>query len=291
MSNAGQAVWRDYDQAALDAQYNNRKRFPDYVARFEAWRQLSARARAALDARLELAFGDQPSERLDLFPAPLGEAPLYVFVHGGYWYSLDKSDFSYVAAGMVPNGVSTAVTNYVLAPNADMDEIVRQNRAALAWLWRNARELGIDRERIYVTGHSAGGHLAAMLLATDWPRFGAGLPADLVKGACAISGIFELEPIRLSYLNQTLRLTPEMAARNSPALLSYPCRANLLLVLGEDESAEYHRQSQDMAAKWRALRYPCEYCVPDRLDHFTIVDSLGDPAADLVRRQLQQMPG
>jgi arylformamidase len=290
MSATTGAVWRDYDQAGLDAQYNNRKRFPDYVDRFKAWAQWSEAARAALAGRLDLAFGNQPSERLDVFPAAQKNAPLYVFIHGGYWYSLDKSDFSYVARGMVPNGVTTVVNNYVLAPHADMDEIVRQNRAALAWAWRNAAELGADRSRIYVTGHSAGGHLAAMLLATDWRRFGDDLPTDLVKGACAISGLFELEPIRLAYLNQTLKLTREMAARNSPALLDYPQSAPLFVVVGEDESAEYHRQSEHMAAKWRERGYPCEYLVPRGLDHFAIADCLVDPAADLVRRQLAQMP-
>lgn len=286
MSAVPGAVWRDYDQAGLDAQYNNRKRFPDYVERFKAWGQWSAAARAALGGRLDIAFGEQPSERLDVFPAKHPGAPLYVFIHGGYWYSLDKSDFSYVAQGMLPNGVTTVVNNYVLAPHADMDEIVRQNRAALAWLWRHAAELGADRNRIYVTGHSAGGHLAAMLLATDWRRFGDDLPQDLVKGACAVSGLFELEPIRLSYLNQTLKLTPEMAARNSPASVDYPHAAPLFLVVGEDESAEYHRQSEHMAAKWRSLGYPCEYLVPPSLDHFAIVDCLIDPQADLVQRQL-----
>jgi len=290
MSAPAGAVWRGYDQESLDAQYNNRRRFPDYIARFEAWAQWSTATRTALDARLDLPFGDQPSERLDVFPAARSGAPLYVFIHGGYWYSLDKRDFSYVARGMVPNGVTTVVNNYALAPNVDMDEIVRQNRAALAWLWRSADELGADRDRIYVTGHSAGGHLAAMLLATNWRRFGDDLPSDLVKGACAISGLFELEPIRLAYLNQSLKLTPEMAARNSPALLDYPRPAPLFLVVGEDESTEYHRQSEHMAAKWRDLGYPCEYLVPRQLDHFAIVDCLIDPDADLVRRQLEQMP-
>jgi len=290
MSAAAGAVWRDYDQAGLDAQYNNRKRFPDYITRFEAWGKWSTRTRTLLNARLDLAFGNQACERLDVFPAKQAGAPLYVFIHGGYWYSLDKSDFSYVAEGMVPHGVTTVVNNFVLAPHADMDEIVRQNRAALAWLWRNAGQLGADRERIYVTGHSAGGHLAAMLLGTDWRRFGDDLPADLVKGACAISGLFELEPIRLSYLNQTLNLSAEMASRNSPAQLDYPRAAPLFLVLGEDESPEYHRQSEHMAAKWRALGYPCEYLVPRQLDHFAIVDCLIDPGAELVRRQIEQMP-
>jgi arylformamidase len=290
MSAMAGAVWRDYDQAALDAQYNNRKRFPDHVDRFKAWAQWSAAARAALAGDLDLAFGGHPSERLDVFPAAQAGAPLYVFIHGGYWYSLDKSDFSYVACGMVPHGVTTVINNFVLAPHADMDEIVRQNRAALAWLWRNASALGADRNSIYVTGHSAGGHLAAMLLATDWRRFGDDLPPDLVKGACAISGLFELEPIRLAYLNQTLQLTPEMAARNSPSLLDYPRSAPLFLVVGEDESAEYHRQSEHMAAKWRDLGYPCDYLVPRGLDHFAIVDCLIDPGADLVTRQLARIP-
>jgi len=284
------ALWRGYDQAALDAQYNNRRRFPDYVDRFKAWADWSRATRETLPARLDIAFGPAASERLDVFPAEGHGAPLYVFIHGGYWYSLDKSDFSYVAEGMRPHGVTTAVNNYALAPAADMDEIVRQNRAALAWLWRNARDLGADPGRIYVTGHSAGGHLAAMLLATDWPAFAPGLPADLVKGACAISGLFELEPIRLSYLNRTLKLTPEQAARCAPALQAYPLPAPLFLVVGEDESAEYHGQSEDMAALWRGRGYPCDNLVPEDLDHFAIVDCLIDPDADLVRRQLAHMP-
>ena len=289
------AVWRGYDRTALDAQYNNRKRFPDYVGRFAAWAEWSAATRARRSGRLDAAFGGAPSERLDVFPAE-GDggdgdgAPIWLFIHGGYWYSLDKSDFSYVADGMAPHGVATAVNNYVLAPHGDMDEIVRQNRAAAAWLWRHAAEFGGDPNRIYATGHSAGGHLAAMLLATDWPAFGADLPPGLVKGACAISGLFELEPLRLSYLNDTLRLDAAMAARNSPALLDYPRPASLFVVVGEDESDEYHRQSRDMAAKWRRLGHPCAELVPKDLDHFAIVDSLIDPDADLVRRQLANMP-
>ncbi len=283
------AAWRGYDRAALDAQYNNRRRFPDYVTRFAAWAEWSAETRTRRHGRCDIAFGGQPIERLDVFPAGAG-APIWLFIHGGYWYSLDKSDFSYVADGMAPHGVTTAVNNYVLAPHADMDEIVRQNRAAAAWLWRHADSFGGDRNRIYATGHSAGGHLAAMLLATDWPSFAGDLPPDLVKGACSISGLFELEPLRLSYLNETLRLSEEMAARNSPALLDYPQSAPLFVIVGEDESPEYHRQSADMAAKWRRLGYPCETLTPNDLDHFAIVDSLIDPDADLVRRQLAHMP-
>jgi arylformamidase len=184
----------------------------------------------------------------------------------------------------------TAVTNYALAPEVDMDEIVRQNRAAMAWLYRHAAEYGGDRHRIYACGHSAGGHLVCMMLATDWPAFSPGLPQDVVKGACAISGLFDLEPIQLSYLNEVLRMTPKSAARNSPLQQTYVTKAPLLLVLGADESDEYHRQTSMMAAFWRQRGAPTKVVIPDNLDHFTIVDSLIDPAADLVHKQLAHFP-
>jgi arylformamidase len=244
-------VYRGYDQQGLDSQYNNRARFPNYIEHFNAWQEWSRAARAALPGALDLAFGNKPEERLDLFPAAAEDAPLYVFIHGGYWYSLDKSDYSYVAQGMRRHGVATAVNNFGLAPAHDMDEIVRQNRAALAWLWQNAAAHGYDRNRIYVAGHSAGGHLAALLMATDWPRLAPGLPADLVKGACAIGGIFDLEPIRLSFLNEKLHLTPEQVKRHSPLRCRYAGSGPLLLIVAADESEEFQRQSHEMAAFWR----------------------------------------
>jgi arylformamidase len=190
---------------------------------------------------------------------------------------------------MRPHGLATAVNNFGLAPDWDMDAIVRQNRAALAWLWRHAAAHGGDPGRIYVAGHSAGGHLAAMLLATDWPAFEPGLPADLVKGACAIGGIFDLEPIRLCYLNDTLHLTPEQVARHSPLRQRYPVAAPLLLVVAKDESPEFHRQSKEMADFWRGLGYPVDLVVPDGLDHFDVVNQLRDPDCDLVKLQLDHM--
>ena len=283
-------VYRDLDQQALDAQYNNRRRFPDYKERFNAWTEHSVKTRAALEGHLDVAFGPRPKETLDIFPADGKGAPVYVFVHGGYWFSLDKTDCSYVAQGMQPHGVMTVVNNYDLAPTVDMDEIVRQNRAAIAWLYRHAAEYGGDPDRIYVCGHSAGGHLACMMLATDWPTFAPGVPQDAVKGVCAISGLFDLEPIQLSYLNDTLRMTPEMAVRNSPVQQSYATQAPLLLIVGADESGEYHRQTHLMADFWRARGAHTEVIVPENLDHFSIVDSLYDPAAELVHKQLGQFP-
>ena len=284
-----EAIYLDYDQAALDAQYNNRARFPNYVDHFNAWRTWSEATRSRTAHVLDVAFGPSPEEKVDVFPAKRPGAPLYVFIHGGYWYSLDKSDYSYVANGLRPHDVTTVVNNFGLAPAHDMDEIVRQNRAALAWLWRHAGDYHADPDRIYVAGHSAGGHLAAMLLATDWRAFGAGLPRDLVKGACAIGGIFDLEPIRLSFLNKTLRLTPGHVARHSPLRQTYPVRAPLLLVVAADESDEFHWQSRDMAALWRRIGHPVDLVVPDKLDHFDVANQLRDPTCSLVDLQLNHM--
>jgi len=282
-------IYLDYDQAGLDAQYNNRLRWPDYKEHFANWRTWSEATLGKLPAHLDLAFGPDPMEKLDLFPAESEGAPLYVFIHGGYWYSLDKADYSYVAEGMRPHGIATAVNNFGLAPDTSMDEIVRQNRAALAWLWRNAHTYGADPGRIYVCGHSAGGHLAVMLLATDWPAFGAGLPKDLVKGACAIGGLFDMEAIRLSYLNKTLKMDKLEAARNAPLLQRYPVSAPLSLVVAVDETPEYHRQSQAMADLWRGLGYPVELLVPQGLNHFDVANQLIDPTCDLVKVQLAEM--
>ena len=283
------AVFRQYDQAGLDAQYNNRARFPNFVEHFTAWGQWSEATRRSLPAAIDLAFGPSAMERLDIVPAAEPRAPLTVFIHGGYWYSLDKSDYTYTAEGMRPHGVATAINNFGLAPDYDMDEIVRQNRAALAWLWRNAAKYGFDPDRIYAAGHSAGGHLAAMLLATDWPAFSPGLPRDLVKGACAIGGIFDLEPIRLSYLNGKLHLTPGQVERNSPLRLTYPTAAPLLLVVAADESDEFHRQSREMLEFRQGLGHPAELVVPEGLDHFDVVNQLRDPACGLVKLQLDHM--
>ncbi len=282
-------IYLDYDQAGLDAQYNNRLRWPDYKEHFANWRKWSEESCAKLPCHRDLAFGPGPMEKLDILPAEKQNAAIVVFIHGGYWYSLDKADYSYVAEGLRPHGIITAVNNFGLAPDTSMDEIVRQNRAALAWLWRNARTYGADPDRIYVCGHSAGGHLAVMLLATDWPAFEPGLPKDLVKGACSIGGLFDMEAIRLSYLNKTLKMSEEEARRNEPLSQAYPVKAPLSLVVAIDETPEYHRQSEAMAKLWKGLGYPVDLLVPPGVNHFDVVNQLRDPNCELVKVMLAEM--
>ena len=232
MPTMGTPIYLNYDQDELDAQYNNRVRFPEYVEHFKNWRAWSDQARNDFEVILDVPFGEDPNERLDIFPTASAGAPIYVFIHGGYWYSLDKADYSYVARGFLPHGIMTVVINHGLAPDFQMDEIVRQSRAALAWLWHHADDYGGDRNRIYVAGHSAGGHLAMMQLATNWSETDDDIPPNIVKGVCTVSGIFDLEPIRLSYLNRPLRMGAEEAYRNSPLSLDYSVKTPITMVVG-----------------------------------------------------------
>ena len=280
------AVYLDYDQAGLDAQYNNRERFPFYIDYFNKWPEWSQRTRERMGGHLNVAYGDDPAETLDIFPAAEAGAPVHVFIHGGYWYALHKDDFSFVAEGLVPNGVTSVIVNYGLAPTYRMDEIVRQNRAAIAWLWRHIARLGADPDRIYVCGQSAGGHLLGMLLATDWPAFSEGLPRDPIKGGCSTSGLFDLQPIRLSYLNQHIHLDEAEAERNTPLRAHFEAATPLMIVVGEDESAEFHRHNREMAARWRTLGYPLEFVERKGEHHFAVCDAMIDPHSDLVQAQL-----
>jgi arylformamidase len=282
-------IYLGYTKEELDAQYNNRARYPEYTGYFDNWLAWSEATRKALPGKLDVAYGDLPCETLDIFPAEQPGAPIQVMVHGGYWYSLDKHHDSFVAEGFRPNGVTTVVINYGLTPDYDMDEIVRQNRAAVAWVWRNGRDFGGDPDRIYSIGQSAGGHLVLMLMATDWPAFGEGLPKDLVKGGVSISGIYDLEPIRLCYLNDKVGLDEAMARRNSPVHQSYPISSPLMLVSGDIESDEYARQAEIMEAVWDKRGYPHEHLKLPGFNHFTMAHQLREPDSELTRGVLRQM--
>ena len=279
------ALYRNYDRAGLDAQYFLRGRVREHPEYFRRWAEDSAAVRRTRPCRLDIPYD---GERLDLFPAERAAAPCLLFIHGGYWQALDKSDFSFLAPAFQDAGIAVAVVNYTLAPKAGMDEIVRQNRAAVAWLYRNAREYGIDPARIHVAGHSAGGHLTAMVLATDWAAFE--LDRNPVRGACAISGLYDLEPIRLCYLNDVLGLDAAAVERNSP-LHHLPKRSPpLILSVGTAETDEFLRQQEGFAAAWRAAGLSLE--IADQLgdNHFDVVGRLGQESA-LHRAVMRQISG
>ena len=280
------ALYRNYDKAGLDAQYFLRARVPEYPEYFRRWAEDSAAARRTRPCRLDLRYD---VETLDVFPAERTPAPCLLFIHGGYWQALDKSDFSFLAPAFQDAGVAVAVVNYTLAPKAKLDEIVRQNRAAVAWLYRNGRDYGIDPARIHVSGHSAGGHLTAMVLATDWAAFG--LDHNPVRGACAISGLYDLEPIRLGYLNDVLGLNAAEAERNSP-LHHLPKRSPpLILSVGTGETDEFLRQQADFAQAWREAGLPLSIADQPGDHHYEVVNRLGQPKSLLHQAVMRQISG
>ena len=280
------ALYRGYDKAGLDAQYFLRARVPNYAEYFRRWKDESAAVRRARPCRLDLAYD---VEALDLFPAGTRMAPCLLFIHGGYWQALDKSDFSYLVPAFQDAGVAVAVLNYTLAPKAKMDEIVRQNRAAVAWLHRNAGAYGIDPGRLHVAGHSAGGHLTAMILATDWA--GLGLDHHPVRGACAISGLYDLEPIRLCYLNEVLGLDAAAAERNSPLRHLPRHSPPLILSVGTGETDEFLRQQAEFATAWRGAGLALEIADQPGDHHFEVIDRLGQPGTPLHQAVMRQISG
>jgi len=289
---SGTPIYRDYNQDALDLQYNARIAVPDHAPLIAAWSSDSVRTRQELACRLDVAYGSSPDETLDIFPTDAatfpGLAPVQVFFHGGYWRAFHKDDFSFVARAFAPEGAAVVVVNYALIPTVNMDELVRQCRSALAWTHSNATSFGGDAERVFISGHSAGGHLVATMMATDWPAFG-GLPGDIIKGGCSMSGLFDLEPLRLSFLNADLHLSANDVARHSPLRLEPRAAAPLILAVGGDEGEEFHRHGAELAAAWRAKGTDCQIMDMAGLNHFNIIDGLRDPGNVLAQAIHRQM--
>ena len=268
------------DPTWLDAQYNNRARVPDHAAVMARWAQASALARSgAATAQLDLRYGEGVGETLDIFPAARPNAPVLVFIHGGYWRGLDKADHSFVAPSFNADGVAVVVPNYALCPAVSIEHITLQMAAAVAWVWRHAARFGGDPSRIALVGHSAGGHLAAMLLCCRWKEVDDELPAQPVSGALALSGLYDLEPLRHTPMLQAdLQLTPSSVARLSPAFFPRPKRTKLYAAVGLDESDEFLRQNTLIRDVWGPTAVPVCETVPGS-NHFTVLNELANPAS------------
>ena len=269
------------EPAWLDAQYNARASIPEHAEIFTRWSADSAAARAGTVASLDLRYGDGPNESLDVFHAAEPGAPVLVFIHGGYWRALDKREQSFLAPALVAGGAMVVLPNYALCPAVSVATIALQLTRALAWVHRNAADFGGDPQRIVVAGHSAGGHLAAMMLACRWRDVGGDLPPDLVKAALAISGLFDLEPLRRTpFLQPDLRLTPADVRRLSPARFAPPARGRLYAVVGGAESEEFRRQNRLIRNAWGEAVVPVCEAVPG-FHHLSVLDGLADPRGRL----------
>ncbi len=259
----------------LEGEYNNRARVPDHPQIFERWRKASARFRDRANATLDLSYGPADRHRLDLFHAESARGTV-VFIHGGYWRSLDKSDFSFVAAPFVDVGLSLAAFNYQFCPQVTLTEVVADCRHALAWLLHHGAAHQMPLERIALTGHSAGGHLVTMLLATDWSRLG--IDARRIVGGAALSGVYSLSPLLQVSMNADLRLDPAQARMLSPVMLQPAVSAPLHLAVGGDDTDAFRRQSHDLQQAWPGCVSACE--TVDGCNHFTIVDNFVQPGSN-----------
>lgn len=269
------------DGAWHDRMYNNRELVPTFADFLGRWARESEQARASGPCELDLRYGAAPGETLDVFPAPHADAPVLVFIHGGYWRALDKKDVSFVGPAFTRDGACVVIPNYDLAPAVTVPQIVLQVARSVAWTWQNIGRHGGDRRRIVVAGHSAGGHLAAMMAACLWPQLDAALPKDVVRSALAISGLHDLDPImQTPFLQGDLRLTPQQVAQASPARLPAPRQGMVYSVAGGEESSEYHRQCRLLHEAWGARRVPVCEMLPG-LNHFSILDALVDPSQRL----------
>jgi len=265
----------------LEREYNPRTQIANVAEFFERWKSQGRETRASLRSRLDLAYGPSSAETLDYFPAAAGNSPVLMFIHGGYWRAFDKTDFSWVAPAYVAAGISVAVLNYGLAPATPIREIVQQIRRACAWTFNNAESLGVDRQRIFCAGHSAGGHLTAMMLATEWPALSSELPPRLLAGAFSVSGLFDLVPLtHAEFLRRDLGLDDEGARALSPAALELRDGAPLLRAVGALESGEFHRQSHLIARHWPSACIAALIDVPGR-DHLSVCDAFATPGTVL----------
>jgi arylformamidase len=271
-----------FSSADFDAQYNLRAGRPNYEATvIPGWSTDSEAARATSDCSLDIRYGHGEKQKLDVFRCSDVRAPTLVYFHGGYWQRGDKSIYSFITPPFNDAGINVVVVGYDLCPSVTITRISVQAREAVAYIWRNATNLGVNCDRITVMGHSAGGHITQMMMATDWPAFGEGLPADLVKSGIPVSPLSYLEPVRLTEaLNAGIRMDPDEADAESPMTHHPPVtNAPQLVVVGGAETDEFHRQARMYVETYgSAERSIGLYIVPD-VDHFDELNVLVDPSS------------
>jgi arylformamidase len=285
----GPRVWRDLDQAELDAAYDQAAWAPNREQLLRRHGAQSDAVRARLGAPLRYAYGPTPVESLDVFVTPIVGAPINVLIHGGAWRAGLARNYAYVAELFVRAGAHLVVPDF--APVQDVGgslmRMAEQVRRAVAWVYRNARRFGGDPARLYVSGHSSGGHLAGVILTTDWRELD--LPADVVKGGLCSSGMYDLEPVRLSARSSYVKFTDEMEEALSPQRHLDRLNAPVIVSHGTLESPEFQRQARDFAAAVEAAGKPVELLVGDDYNHFEIFETLATPYGLLGRAVLEQM--
>jgi arylformamidase len=276
------------DAAWYESQYRNRLAVPDHPRIFERWDAASEEARRTPGFRADLRYGQHEMQTLDLYAAQGECRAAFLFLHGGYWMALDKREHGFAALELTRHGVTVLVPNYALCPAVTIEEIVRQVLEAGAWLYRNAPELGVPRGNLYISGHSAGGHLTAMALAAPWPQFASDLPARLFSAGLSISGIYDLRDlVNVPSVNANVRLDLDTARRVSPMFMAPASDAPLYLAVGGDELPPFRRQQEEFGRAWKPV--VAENDVLPGENHYSILLQLLDPASRLFRSAATMM--
>ncbi len=264
-------VYKEYNQLTLDNQYNNRLNAPDHEMHLQRWELLSREAEKKYPVVKNIPYGELPDEKLDIFPSEKPNAKTLVFIHGGYWYKHTAADFYLIAEAFRSYGITTVLIDYPLMPAYSMDQLVRSCKRSIHWLRQNLLAYHGDLEQVYVSGHSAGGHLAAMMM-TDHTS---------IKGVCAISGLYNLLPVQLCYVNEIINLDRDTAEKNSPAHLLPVVKCPLVLAVGANETPEYLSQSRELYENWTRQYIKTELLEIDRTNHFSILETMLDHSSPL----------
>ncbi|WP_428422737.1 alpha/beta hydrolase [Methylibium sp.] len=273
-------------QAEIDAQYDVERSVPDFMVYARHYIEESRATRTRLRCELDIPYGPTRAETLDIFPAAEPNAPVFVFFHGGYWRMLTSKEFSCVALGLNQLGITTVVVNYELLPKVSLDEITRQSRSAVAWVLRNIQHHGGDPKRVVVGGHSAGGHLTAMLAQTQWSE-DYGLAPDPMAGAVMVSGLFDLHPLRYSCMQPQLQFDDGVIQRNSPLFQVRASATPALVTWGGDEPDEFRRQSDAYLAAWKEAGNAAKRLEQPGANHFTAIYGFEDAKSPLCQWVLQ----
>jgi arylformamidase len=259
-------VYKQYNQQQLNDQYNTRSRVPNYADYFGRWERISRETAEHHTILKDIPYGDIEKERLDIFPSKIHHSKTLVFIHGGYWHLLDKDIFHFLAGHFLKYNVTTVLVNYPLAPLSSINEIVASCRKALRWLHDNIISFNGDPKELYVLGHSAGGHLASMLLVEQEAKF--------IRGVISLGGLFRLVPVMLSYLNESIGMDRENAIKNSPVFLNPVHDCPLLLITGTEESDEFKAQSEELYQSWKSKNSNIEILQVPQKNHYSILDSV-----------------
>ncbi|MEM9434520.1 MAG: alpha/beta hydrolase [Pseudomonadota bacterium] len=274
----------------FDAQYNLRAGRPDYEQTvIPAWQDAAKAARDALSCQLDLRYGPGAKQKLDVFFCGNPQAPVLIYFHGGYWQRGDKSIYSFLAVPFVAAGVNVVMVGYDLCPDVTITQISQQARDAVAWLWDHAPDLGLNREWFTIMGHSAGGHITQMMMATKWSAQTPDLPDYLIRAGVPISPLSYLEPVRLTAaLNSGIRMDAAEAEAESP-MTQHPPRTNApqLVIVGGGETDEFQRQAQMYVDKFHSAERVVELCVVPDVDHFDELNVLSDPGSEVFKRALK----